>query len=142
MFLIHITYLPQDLHCDVKLFAKVIILMLLSDHIDHPASKSSNDLKIQERDYKWKIFFNPYKSRQAQDVTFNRKTKNIIHSNFFFNNLLIVTAASQKHLGLKLDTKLTFNDFINVSIFYFNFDIFNKSLMKPHLVYGDVIYVK
>ena len=86
--------------------------------------------------------FNPYKSRQAQDVTFNRKTKNIIHSNFYFNNLLIVTAASQKHLGLKLDTKLTFNDFINVSIFYFNFDIFNKSLMKPHLVYGDVIYVK
>ena len=114
--------------------------MLLSDHIDHRASKSSNDLKIQERDYKWKIFLihtNLDKHRMLHSTE-----KNIIHSNFYFNNLLIVTAASQKHLGLKLDTKLTFNDFINVSILYFNFDIFNKSLMKPHLVYGDVIYVK
>ena len=31
--------------------------MLLSDHIDHPASKFSNDLmKMQDWVYKWKLF--------------------------------------------------------------------------------------
>ena len=52
--------------------------------------------------------FNPDPTKQAQEVTFSRKTNKKIHPKIFFNNIPVVKADSQKHLGLHLDSKLIF----------------------------------
>ena len=60
--------------------------------------------------------FNPDRHKPAHEVIFSRKTKNIIYPNPYFNNVPIVNLTSQKHLGLNLDAKLTFNDHVNEKI--------------------------
>ena len=56
--------------------------------------------------------FNPDQSKQAQEVIFTRKVKKVVHSPFFFNNKPVQQVSSQKHLGLILDTSLTFDNHI------------------------------
>ena len=67
-------------------------------------------VNIQEWAYKWKISFNPGRTKAAQEVLFSR---NIIYPNLNFNNLPIVKTASQKQLELDLDVRLTFNNHKN-----------------------------
>ena len=51
----------------------------------------------------------PDPTKQAQEVIFTRKTTKKIHSKIFFNNIPVSKANSQKHLGLHLDSKLSFD---------------------------------
>ena len=53
--------------------------------------------------------FNPDPTKQGQEATFSRKTTNKIHPEIFFNNIPVTKADSQKHLGLHLDSKLSFD---------------------------------
>ena len=53
--------------------------------------------------------FNPDPIKQAQVVIFSRKTTNKIYHEVFFNNILVSKADSRKHLGLRLDSKLSFD---------------------------------
>ena len=53
--------------------------------------------------------FNTDPTKQAQEDTFNRKTTKKIHPKIFFNNIPVSKADSQKHLGLHLDSKLSFD---------------------------------
>ena len=111
MFLIYINDLPRGFHADIKLFTDDTSLFSVVDDIDESASKLNNDLiRIQEWPYQWKMSFNPGRTKPAHEVMFSRKTKNIISPNLYFNNVPIVKKACQKHLGLNLDVKLTFND--------------------------------
>ena len=52
--------------------------------------------------------FNPDPSKQAQEVTSSRKLQKISHPSIYFNNNPIEQVSSQKHLGMVLDTKLSF----------------------------------
>ena len=54
--------------------------------------------------------FNPDRSKQAQEVVFSRKLKNVSHSPLVFNNANVSSCKSQKHLGILLDSKLTFEE--------------------------------
>ena len=125
------------------------------DDIDESASKFNNDLiKIQEWAFQWKISFNSGRTKPAHEVIFSWETRNIIYPNLYFNNVPIVKTTSQKHLGLNLDAKLTFNDYINERLgkgvgFLRKLQCFlprsslltiYKSFIIPHLDYGDVIY--
>ena len=75
----------------------------------------------------------------------------------FFNNSPVVSVSSQKHLGLILDTRLSFVNHLNEKISKANKGIglikklYNnlprksllsiyKSFIRPHLDYADVIY--
>ena len=58
--------------------------------------------KISEWAYRGKMSFNPDPSKQAQEN----------HPNIIFNGNTVQKSANQKHLGLILDKKLTFNDHI------------------------------
>ena len=99
LFLIYINDLPRGLHADIKLFAEDTLLFSVVDDIGESASKLNNDLiRIQEWAYQWKMSFNSNKT------------------NLYFNNVAIVKTTSQKHLGLKLDAKIKFNDHINEKI--------------------------
>ena len=54
--------------------------------------------------------FNPDPSKQAQEVIFSRKLKNVSNPPLVFNNANVSSCKSQKHLGILLDSKLTFEE--------------------------------
>ena len=58
--------------------------------------------------------FNPDSSKQAQEVIFSRKTKKEYHVPFGFNNDNVSETNSEKHLGVKLDNRLTFEDHLKM----------------------------
>ena len=103
--------------------------------------------------------FNPDPSKQAQEVIFTRKVKKVVHPPIFFNNKPVQQISSQKHLGLILDTSLTFDDHIRAVTSKVSKSIgllrklnnhlprsslitIYKSFVRPHLDYGDVIFDK
>ena len=101
--------------------------------------------------------FNPDPTKQAQEVIFSRKTTKKIHPKIFFNNIPVSKADSQKHLGLHLDSKLSFDIHIKTILTKVNRTIgllrkfqqvlprpslitIYKAFIRPHLDYGDVIF--
>ena len=52
--------------------------------------------------------FNPDPKKQTQEVIFSQKSKAISHPPLVFNNNNVIQTASQKHLGIILDTRLSF----------------------------------
>ena len=64
----------------------------------HDVTQSRNELnddaeKISNWAYQWKIFFNPDKTKQAQEVIFSRKTQRVIHPPITFSNMLVVRSS-------------------------------------------------
>ena len=62
------------------------------------------------------MLFNLDLTKQAKEVVFFKKTFSFTHPSSFFNNSLIEQATTQKHLGLTLDQKLTFQYHVNEKI--------------------------
>ena len=101
--------------------------------------------------------FNPDRNKQAQEVIFSRKIRKAIHPNLYFNDRSIERSVAHKDLGLTLDEKLSFTnciiDKINKTLKGVGLlrklrtllprqsllSIY-KSFIRPHLVYGYVIY--
>ena len=57
--------------------------------------------------------FNADPSKQAQEVIFSCKSKRSTHPASVFNNNNVSQTFSQKHLGIILDFKLTFEEHLN-----------------------------
>ena len=55
--------------------------------------------------------FNPDLSKQAHEVKRN-KAKEIYHPALVFNNTNVSQSSSQKHLGVILDSKLIFDEYL------------------------------
>ena len=58
--------------------------------------------------FQCKMNFNPNPTKQAQEVIFSHKTKKLPHPLLVFNNANVTQTIHQKHLGIILDSKLTF----------------------------------
>ena len=101
--------------------------------------------------------FSPDPSEQAQEVIFSRKTKKEYHLPLAFNNNNVSETNSQKHLGVVLDNRLSFEDHLKMILNKVNKTIgllrklqnilprsavliIYKSSIRPHLDYGDIIY--
>ena len=101
--------------------------------------------------------FNPYPNKQAQEIIVGRKINKINHPPLLFNQNLVKSSSSQKHLGMVLDTKLDFNLHIKNVQGKVNKAIgllrklqnilprrslitIYKSFIRPHLDYRDIIY--
>ena len=114
-------------------------------------------LKISCWAYQWKMIFNPDATKQAQKIVFSRKANASHHATVYFNNVPVIRDNIQKHLGLFLDSKLSFFDHINEKIkkaskgvnFIIKMNLLlprsslltiYKSFVRPFLDYGDVIY--
>ena len=53
--------------------------------------------------------FNPDPNKQAQEVIVSRKINKSDYPPLYFNQNLVKSSSTQKHLGMVLDTKLDFN---------------------------------
>ena len=52
--------------------------------------------------------FNPGQNKQAHELIFTRELKKVPHPPLIFNNTNFSRSKSQKHVGIVLDSKLTF----------------------------------
>ena len=107
---------PLGLTTNVKLFADDASLLSVVCNATISASRLNNDLvKIRDWAFIWKMSFKPYPTKQAKEVIFSKKKKRIPGTNplLFLNNLLTQQVTTQKHLGLTLDHKLTFQFHVN-----------------------------
>ena len=69
--------------------------------------------KIGKWTFKWKMSSNPGPSKAAQEVIYCRKLKVVPHLSITFNSNPLGLCPAQMHLGLVLDSELTFNEHIN-----------------------------
>ena len=100
---------------------------------------------------------NPDPSKQAQEVIFSRKMKKLPHPILVFNNNNVLQTSSQKHVGVTLDVKLTFEEHLNNVLNKVNKTIgllrklqnllsrstlitIYKAFVRPHLDYGDILF--
>ena len=158
LFLIYINDLEIGIKSHIKLFADDTSLFSIVHDPNTSASELNHDLKlISQWAYQWKMSFNPDPTKQAVQVLFSRKTNKIVHPKIFFNNTEVKTVNEHKHLGLTLDTKLTFASHIDEKLKkarmglgiiktlsrYLSvktLDQIYKMYIRPHLDFCDVIY--
>ena len=158
LFLTYINDLSDNLQCNPKLFADDTSLCSTIKVPKRTAHNLNNDLKeINRSAFQWKMSFNPDPTKQAQVVIFSRKTIKKIYPKIFFNNIPVSKADSQKHLGLHLDSKLSFDIHIKTILTKVNRTIgllrkfqqvlprpslitIYKAFIRPHLDYRNVIF--
>ena len=101
--------------------------------------------------------FNPDLNKQATELQFSCKKNSPNHPSLFFNESVVPKVKGQKHLGLTLDSKLSFERHVNEKIIkakkgigiikYLSkflpiktLDQMYKALVRSHLDYCDTIY--
>ena len=110
---VYIHDLADDLSSNIKLFADDTSLFSVVHDVNASARELNDDLKkINKWAFQWKMRFKPDPSKQAQEVIFNHKIKKLPYPSLVFNNHVLQTS-SQKHLGVTLDVKLTFDEHLN-----------------------------
>ena len=157
-FLIYINDLSQNLRCSVKLFADDTSLFTIVKDTNAAASDMNHDLDlIRLWAHNWRMSFNPDPRKQAVELIFSRKNVKTDHPVILFNDLPVMKVDEHKHLGIILDSKLSFSAHIHAAItksrkgigmlkFLSKYlprntlsDLY-KLYVRPHLDYGDVIY--
>ena len=87
LFLVYINDLPEDLTANAKLFADdTSLFSVVHDSTLSSISLNNDLLKFFQWAYQWKMIFNPYVSKQVQEVAFPRKGITTNHATAHFNN--------------------------------------------------------
>jgi len=117
LFLIYINDLEQDIKSRIKFFADDTMLFSIVYDSLTSANELNHDLRvIQKWAYQWKMEFNPDPTKQATELLFSCKKNKTVHPPLIFNNQIVKKVEYQKHLGLILDSNLSFVDHINAKI--------------------------
>ena len=107
--------------------------------------------------HQWKMEFNPDPSKQANEVLFSCKKTSPHHPQLIFNGMVVQRVDEQKHLGLILDSSLSFKKHLSEKIIKAKknlgiikhlskylplktLDQMYKALVRSHLDYCDIIY--
>ena len=150
--------LENGITSNVKFFADDVSLF----SIVHNPLSSSTDLNrdlnvISTWAHQWKMSFNPDPTKPAEEIIFSSKTSKTVHPPLFFQNSQVKRVDHHKHLGLILDSKLSFARHINEKVnkakkwigiirhlrSYLptkTLDQIYKMYARPHLDYCDIIY--
>ena len=109
LFLIYINDLEEGIESHVKFFADDTSLFSIIEDPMVSADKLQHDLNlISEWARQWKMSFNPDPTKQAEEILFSHKKIKIDHPPLHFNNIEVKRVTDHKHLGLTLDSKLSF----------------------------------
>ena len=156
-FLIYINDLPINLESKPKIFADdTSLFSIVIDQLLSCEALNRDLARISEWAYQWKMSFNPDPSKQAVEVYFSCRNTPANAPVISFNDNNVATSEHQKHLGLILDSKLSFDHHLAEKIRKANQGIglinrlrryvprrslltIYKSFIRPHL-YGDIIY--
>ena len=156
--LIFINDIPDKIQSNIKIFADdTSIFSIMKDSIRASAALNKDLNQISNWAFSWKMSFNPDHSKQAKEIVFSKKRSTTQLPELIFNNNIVSSTDSHKHLGMILDSKLSFNQHIKEKICTANKGIgtirrlFNclprstliniyKAFIRPHLDYGDIIY--
>ena len=101
--------------------------------------------------------FNPDLNKQATELLFSCKKNSPNHPSLFFNESVVPKVKEQKHLGLTLDSKLSFERHVNEKIIEAKYGIgiikylskflpiktldqVDKALVRSHVYYCDITY--
>ena len=112
---------------------------------------------IHQWAHRWKLEFNLDPTKQATEVLLSCKKSSPNHSQLLFKGNVVAKVNDQKHLGLILDSSLSFKKHLNekfimakknigiikhLSIFlpHKTLDQMYKALVHSHLDYCDIIY--
>ena len=157
-FLVYINDLAVDLKCNVKLFADDTSLFTVVQEPNAAAEDMNHDLElIGMWAHDWRMSFNPDPQKQAVELLLSKKKNEVDHPVILFNNIPVKKVEEHKHLGIILDSKLSFSAHIKSAISktrkgigllkylskYLPRHTLNelyKLYVRPHLDYGDVIY--
>ena len=109
LLLIYINDLENGIKSHINCFAHDTSLFTFVKDPDISALELNQDLHlISQWAYQWKMSFNPDPTKQAIQVVFTRKSKQIDHFKIYFNDIEVKTVNDHKHLGLIFDSKLSF----------------------------------
>ena len=78
--------------------------------------------------------FNPDPSKQATEVLFSCKTSSSDHPQLIFSGTVVAEVNEQKHLGLFLDSGLSFGKHLNEKIIKAKQNIRLNSYLSRHLL--------
>ena len=156
LFLVYINDLERNIKSNVKFFADDTMLFSIVKNPEISSIDLNHDLEvIHQWAHQWKLNFNPDLTKQATEVLFSCKTSNPYQ--LIFNGTVVAKMNEQKHLGLILDSSLSFNIHINekiikpkknlgiikhLSMFLprKTLDQMYKALVRSHLDYCDMLY--
>ena len=158
LFLVYINDLEVGIKSCVKFFADdTSIFSVVRDPVVS-AHELNHDLGlISQWAFQWKMSFNPDPTKQAEEILFSQKRKSPDHPPIYFNNFEVKRVEDHKHLGLILDSRLSFVKHINEKIAsarkgigvikhlapYLPLksrDQIYKMHVRPHLDYCDIIF--
>ena len=158
LFLIFVNDLETGIISNVKFFADDVSLFSIVHNPLTSAIDLNRDLNvISSWAHQWKMSFNPDPTKPAVEIIFSSKISETIHPPLFFQNSQVKRVDHHKHLGLILDSKLSFARHINEKInkakkwigmirhlrSYLptkTLDQIYKMYARPHLDYCDIIY--
>ena len=158
LFLVYINDLEIGLKSSVKFFADDTSLYSTVYDTDVTAEELNHDLHLINRwAHQWKMSFNPDPTKQAVEILFSQKRNSPSHPPIYFNNIEVKKVNDHKHLGLVLDSKLSFAKHISEKILIArkgigiikhlapylplkSRDQIFKMHVRPHLDYCDAIY--
>ena len=156
--LIYINHVSDDLTTNAELFADDNSLFSIVHNMNTSTTNLNNDLnKIKNWAIQSTMNFNPDPSKQAQEVIFSRKFQNTNYDQVYFNHSPGEQVPFQKHVGMYLDTKLNFQEYLNnilskvsktigllqkLQLFFTAPTLVSayESFIRPHLDCGDIIY--
>ena len=147
LFLIYINDLSYGLKSECKLFADDTSLFSVVNDINTSARDLSEDLeKIANWAFKWKMNFNSDPNEQAQEIIFGRKKTASLHPVVYFDNKPVKSTQIGKHLGMMLDSNMSYQHHIKSILNKVNkaIGLLSKfqlilprhSFIRPHLDYG------
>ena len=113
LFLIYINDLPENINCNMKLFADDTSLFTVVYDTHRAAEDLNSDLRSSEDwAFKLRMSFNPDPMKQAVELIFSRKRPTANHLPLYFNGIQVARVDEHKHLGIILDSKLSFSQHI------------------------------
>ena len=158
LFLIYINDLEDGIKSHVKFFADDTSLFSIVKDPLTSAADLNHDLDIIAKwAHQWKMAFNPDPTKPAEEVLFSCKKQSVQHPPLYFNGTEVKRVTDHKHLGLVLDSKLSFTKHINEKVTtarkwigvikhvspYLplkSLDQIYKMHVRPHPDYCDIIF--